>query len=100
MCAVSESAVLSKFEAPASAMRETTPSVFLIARPSVSTEGMRGYLEAVGGESWLERRMGETDDGSLLPDGELLVEFGGRICYRSWEPGLNPNVTRVRTDRS
>src|SRR5690606_13837790 len=30
---------------------------------------------------------------------EMLVEFGGRACYRSWEPGLNPNVTRVRTDR-
>ena len=29
----------------------------------------------------------------------LLVEFGGRACYRSWEPGLNPNVTRVRTNR-
>ncbi len=26
--------------------------------------------------------------------GELLVEFGGRACYRSWEPGLNPNVTQ------
>jgi thymidylate synthase (FAD) len=29
----------------------------------------------------------------------MLVEFGGRACYRSWEPGLNPNVTRVRTDK-
>ena len=27
------------------------------------------------------------------------MEFGGRACYRSWEPGLNPNVTRVRTDQ-
>ena len=32
-------------------------------------------------------------------DAELLVEFAGRACYRSWEPGLNANVTRVRTDR-
>ncbi len=29
----------------------------------------------------------------------LLVEFGGRACYRSWEPGLNANVTKVRTDQ-
>jgi thymidylate synthase (FAD) len=98
MCAMSEVAALSEPESMTVPMRETTPSVFLIARPSVDTEGMRGYLEAVGGVSWLERRMSETD-GSLLNDGELLVEFGGRICYRSWEPGLNPNVTRVRTDR-
>jgi thymidylate synthase (FAD) len=86
-------------ESLTAAMRETTPSVFLIARPAVSTEGMRSYLEDVGGTSWLDRRMSEAED-SPSNDGELLVEFGGRICYRSWEPGLNPNVTRVRTDQS
>jgi thymidylate synthase (FAD) len=98
MWAVSETATLPEPESLTAAMRETTPSVFLIARPSVSTDGMRGYLEDVGGVSWLERSVSETD-GSPLNDGELLVEFGGRICYRSWEPGLNPNVTRVRTDQ-
>ncbi len=80
-----------------SAMRETTPSVFLVARPSVDTDGMRGYLESVGGASWLERRL-EEDEGSAS-EAELLAEFGGRMCYRSWEPGLNANVTRVREDK-
>ncbi len=81
-------------------MHETTPQVFLIARPSIDLEGMRGYLREVGGESWLERRLGESgDDASALNAGELLVEFAGRACYRSWEPGLNPNVSRVRTDQ-
>jgi thymidylate synthase (FAD) len=78
-------------------MHETAPSVFLIARPSIDVEGMRGYLKDVGGESWLERRLGEVD--GALGGGETLVEFGGRACYRSWEPGLNPNVTKVRTDQ-
>jgi thymidylate synthase (FAD) len=78
-------------------MHETTPQVFLIARPSIDVEGMRGYLQDVGGESWLERRIGEVDGEPN--GGELLVEFGGRACYRSWEPGLNPNVTKVRTDQ-
>ncbi len=80
-----------------SAMRETTPLVFLVARPSVDVGGMRDYLESVGGASWLERRL-EEDEGSAS-EAELLVEFGGRMCYRSWEPGLNANVTRVRTER-
>jgi len=90
-------------------VHETTPSVFLIARPSIDIEGMRGYLRDVGGESWLELRLGEGDTGAGarrgqeagagVNAGELLVEFGGRACYRSWEPGLNPNVTRIRTDR-
>ncbi|HYM55570.1 MAG TPA: FAD-dependent thymidylate synthase [Solirubrobacteraceae bacterium] len=78
-------------------MHETSPSVFLIARPSIDVEGMRGYLRDVGGESWLERRLGEA--GEAPNGGELLVEFGGRACYRSWEPGLNANVTKVRTDQ-
>jgi thymidylate synthase (FAD) len=86
--------------------------VFLIARPSIDLEGMRAYLRDVGGESWLERRVDEVDrlgEGAGeragahpqagVNAGELLVEFGGRACYRSWEPGLNPNVSKVRTDR-
>jgi thymidylate synthase ThyX len=78
-------------------MHETTPQVFLIARPSIDVEGMRGYLADVGGESWLQRRL---DESAGAPNGgELVVEFGGRACYRSWEPGLNPNVTKVRTDQ-
>jgi thymidylate synthase (FAD) len=78
-------------------MRETEPQVFLIARPSLDLDGMRGYLQHVGGASWLERRLGEG--GGDTNPGELLVEFAGRACYRSWEPGLNANVTRVRSDQ-
>jgi thymidylate synthase (FAD) len=78
-------------------VHETSPSVFLIARPSIDVEGMRGYLSDVGGEGWLERRH-QGAEGHLNA-GELLVEFAGRACYRSWEPGLNPNVSKVRTDQ-
>lgn len=77
-------------------MHETSPQVFLIARPSVDADGMRAYLETVGGTSWLDMR---EDAREQRNDGELLAEFGGRMCYRSWEPGLNPNVTRIRTDQ-
>jgi thymidylate synthase (FAD) len=135
-------------------MHETTPSVFLIARPSVDLEGMRAYLRDVGGESWLDGRLGEAQqvshgeaqqvnpgeaqhgeaqrvshgeaqqvdpgeaqhgeaqqvshgeaqqvnpgEAQRVNHGELLLEFGGRTCYRSWEPGLNPNVSKIRTDR-
>jgi thymidylate synthase (FAD) len=85
--------------------------VFLIARPSIDIEGMRGYLRDVGGESWLQMRLaaaGAPSDGggsrpaqqhAELNAGELLVEFAGRACYRSWEPGLNVNVSKVRTDQ-
>jgi thymidylate synthase (FAD) len=80
-----------------SAMRETAPSIHLIARPSIDADAMRAYLADVGAESWLARR--EDESGDELNDAQLLVEFCGRVCYRSWEPGLNKNVTRVRTDQ-
>jgi len=77
-------------------MHETSPGVFLLARPSIDLEGMRAYLQDVGGESWLQRRLEEAPEPN---GGEMIVEFGGRACYRSWEPGLNANVTRIRTDQ-
>lgn len=76
-------------------MRETVPSVHLICRPQVDVYGLGRYLDKVGGMSWLDRRVDED-----VCDAELLVEAAGRSCYRSWEPGLNANVTRVREDRA
>jgi thymidylate synthase (FAD) len=91
------------------AVHETTPDIFLIARPAIVIDGMRGYLQDVGGESWLQRRLSkpqspkpqspEPQSPVDLNAAELLVEFAGRACYRSWEPGLNANVARVRTDQ-
>ncbi|MEU0247448.1 FAD-dependent thymidylate synthase [Streptomyces sp. NPDC006235] len=70
------------------------PEVRIIARPQIDYEEVAAYLAEVGGESWLERL-----DRGELDDAQNLAEFAGRICYRSWEPGLNPNVRRVRTDQ-
>jgi thymidylate synthase (FAD) len=53
------------------------------------------YLAEVGGSSWLER----LDRDQLDNDAQNLAEFAGKMCYRSWEPGLNPNVRRVRDDQ-
>ncbi len=94
---MSATTTLTESEISLTDMDETEPAVYLVARPSVSVDGMRDYLNDVGGSSWLDRRLDETK--GVPNDGELLVEFGGRVCYRSWEPGLNPNVTRIRTDK-
>jgi thymidylate synthase (FAD) len=77
-------------------VRETTPEVELIARPSVDLDALERYLKTVGGESWLQMRR-EQEDG--LNPGQLLVEAAGRACYRSWTEGLNPNVKRIRRDQ-
>lgn len=70
----------------------TEPEVFLIAKPQIDVEAMKEYLQKVGGIEWAGRTWN-------APDAERLIEFAGRLCYRSWEPGLNANVTKVREDR-
>ena len=77
-------------------MRETTPEVELIARPSIDLAALERYLKTVGGESWLQMRTEHEDNPN---PGQLLIEAAGRACYRSWDVGLNPNVTRIRTDQ-
>lgn len=79
-------------------MREVQPSVRLIGRPSIDLGEIADYLDEVGGGSWIERIYGPGMGIEGPPDGEGLVEFAGRLCYRSWEPGLNANVTRIRED--
>ena len=80
-------------------VKHVEPEVHLIARPQLDYDEIARYLADVGGSSWLERLdRGELDE--VLNDPQNLAEFAGRLCYRSWEPGLNPNVTRVRTDQT
>ncbi|MFQ5658515.1 MAG: FAD-dependent thymidylate synthase, partial [Candidatus Methylomirabilales bacterium] len=68
-------------------MKHVEPQVFLLARPAINEEGLASYLRAVGASDW------DTDAPSAA---EKVIEVAGRSCYRSFEPGLNPNVTRVR----
>jgi thymidylate synthase (FAD) len=77
-------------------MRSVEPEVFLVARPEVDYEAMAAYLREVGGERWLEK----LDRGRPGNDAQDLAEFAGKTCYRSWEPGLNRNVRKVREDQA
>ncbi len=80
-------------------MRSVEPEVFLVAQPAIDYDQLAAYLREVGGEQWLERLdRGDLPDGEKASDAENLAEFAGKMCYRAWEPGLNPNVRRVRND--
>lgn len=72
--------------------RFVEPEVFLVSRPEVDYDEVTAYLKLVGNDDWVDNL------DLFSPEAEDLVEFGGRLCYRSFEPGLNPNVTKVRTD--
>jgi thymidylate synthase (FAD) len=74
---------------------QVKPEVYLIAHPWLDWREVGLYLDKVGGMKWLDSHQFDQD----VPDAEDLVEFAAKMCYRAWEPGLNPNVTKVRTDR-
>lgn len=79
-------------------MRRVEPSVRVIARPELDTRELRRYLDEVGADpEWTATRRAMGDETT---DAQTLVEVGGRLCYRSWERGLNPNVTRIREDQA
>jgi len=72
-----------------------TPKVYLVAKTMLEPDGLNAYLEDIGNPDW-------RPDPNVA-DCENLVEAGGRMCYRSWQPydpekpeASNPNVTTVR----
>jgi thymidylate synthase (FAD) len=68
-------------------MEFTEPKVFHVAQTRVIDSGLQGYFDALGIPDWV------TDAPS---DAERLIEVMGRGCYRSFQPGMNKNVTKIR----
>lgn len=68
------------------------PRVRLVGYPNVNFDEMWDYLNSVDDRAtqWLY-------NVSMSSSAEVLAEFMGRLCYKSWAPGINPNVTKVRT---
>ncbi len=74
-------------------MKLVRPIVIKIAETTVLPEAMDEALKVIGVSDAARSKYLETRSR----DGRALVEFAGRVCYESYEPGLNPNVTRVRS---
>jgi thymidylate synthase (FAD) len=68
-------------------MKLVEPKIFLVGESRAFSLGVRAYLTEIGAANWV------TDSPS---DAEGLLELFGRGCYRSYAPGMNPNVTKVR----
>jgi thymidylate synthase (FAD) len=74
-------------------MKAVRPIVIKIGETRLIRDGIRTMLRELGvSETGLKRFDGMPDSG------ETLMEIAGRICYESFEVGLNPNVTRIRED--
>lgn len=78
-------------------MRIVSPEVFVLAYTQENPRnsglpGVQEFLEALGcppgslDPRWYEQKV----------TGDILAEIAGRTCYKSFTPGLNPNVTKIR----
>jgi thymidylate synthase (FAD) len=74
-----------------------SPKVHLISYPNLDWGAILSYLQDVGERTGTDAAEWGKKLAKEAP-AELLVELGGRLCYRSWVPGANVNVTRVRED--
>src|SRR5205823_12911740 len=77
-------------------MKLVRPKVIKLGETKVDPSALQETLKTIG-----------VSDPSTLKflsshgsDGQTLIEFAGRICYESYEPGLNPNVVRIRDEPS
>lgn len=75
-------------------MRFVEPQIQLIAETRINLDEVKKMLTSLGGETALDW-LSKTRDMSNS-DGDYLSEIAGRICYKSFGVGLNPNVTKIR----
>lgn len=68
-------------------MERVCPKVFLIGETKIIPDNLEAFLAYIGASTW-------TTDANT--DSEKIAEVMGRICYNSFEVGLNPNVQKVR----
>jgi thymidylate synthase (FAD) len=72
-------------------MQEVKPKVYLVGETIILEEGLDEYLDD---QFNLTQSDSVLDDSAS--DSERLSEVYGRLCYRSFAPGLNLNVVKVR----
>jgi thymidylate synthase (FAD) len=75
-------------------LRFIEPEVYLLAETKIDFDQLSRMLSRVG-ESTAVNWLNDTRKVSKS-DGELLTEVAGRMCYKSFGVGLNPNVTKIR----
>jgi thymidylate synthase (FAD) len=77
-------------------MKLVRPTVIKIAETKVDSGALQETLKVLGvSEPSVQKFL-----SSRGLDGQTLIEFAGRICYQSYEPGVNPNIKRIREEPS
>lgn len=88
-------------------MRNVEIEFFLLSQTRVNPEAVRKWLEFLGVSEKYSDNLWELMDPcgecglaseENITDPALLIALAAKRCYKSFEPSLNPNVTKVRQD--
>ena len=66
--------------------------VFRIGHTVVDKEEVARWMQHIGANEFV------IPDDETITNPALLIALAGKRCYMSFQPGLNPNVTRIRED--
>lgn len=69
--------------------------VYPIARSMMIMEGLPPWLTRLGAPDYVKEL---SDPEADLTHSEGIIGVAAKRCYMSFQPGLNPNVTKVRKD--
>ncbi|MFA6078032.1 MAG: FAD-dependent thymidylate synthase [Candidatus Paceibacterota bacterium] len=67
-------------------------SVRVLASTKVDREAVRAWLDEMGADEF------EIPTEDAVSEPALLVALAAKQCYMAFQPGLNPNVNKVRKD--
>ena len=75
--------------------RQVEIEIYNIARTAVDVKAVEEWMKFLGADEFFEEQFNEDKPCS---DGALLVALAAKRCYKSFQVGLNPNITKVRKD--
>lgn len=79
-------------------MRNEEIFVVCIAKSKANTPAMRYWLDRIGADEYGLPTVHYPDSERDVTDAEMVIGHAAKRCYMSFQPGLNPNVTKVRAD--
>jgi thymidylate synthase (FAD) len=68
--------------------------VFNVARTAVDVYAVRAWLDRLG----VDESFSADSEEHEISDPAFLIAVAAKQCYLSFQPGLNPNVTKIRSD--
>lgn len=69
--------------------------IYNIARIAVDVKAVEEWMKFLGADEFFKEQFNEDKPCN---DGALLVALAAKRCYKSFQVGLNPNITKVRKD--